>query len=225
MNYPRTRISAAVSLLVGVMSSPLTLAQGQLEEIIVTATKTETSLQDTPIAVSAFSQDQLDSALINDTMNLQFNVPNMMMGKGNFTSSDIRIRGIGAGAVGSAGDNGVGVHVNGVYLNNSRIFETQFFDTERVEVLRGPQGTLYGRNTTGGVVNVITAKANADEMSGHIEATAGNYGTLQTRGHVNIPLTDNLAMRASGLWMERDGYVDNIYNGNEIDDRDMFPVG
>lgn len=222
MNYPRTRISAAVSLLVGVMSSPLTLAQGQLEEIIVTATKTETSLQDTPIAVSAFSQDQLDSALINDTMNLQFNVPNMMMGKGNFTSSDIRIRGIGAGAVGSAGDNGVGVHVNGVYLNNSRIFETQFFDTERVEVLRGPQGTLYGRNTTGGVVNVITAKANADEMSGHIEATAGNYGTLQTRGHVNIPLTDNLAMRASGLWMERDGYVDNIYNGNEIDDRDMF---
>jgi iron complex outermembrane receptor protein len=222
MNYPRTRISAAVSLLVGVMSSPLSLAQGQLEEIIVTATKTETSLQDTPIAVSAFSQDQLDSALINDTMNLQFNVPNMMMGKGNFTGSDIRIRGIGAGAVGSAGDNGVGVHVNGVYLNASRIFETQFYDTERVEVLRGPQGTLYGRNTTGGVVNVITGKANADELSGHIEATAGNYSNYQTRGHINVPLTDNLAMRASGMWMNRDGYVDNIYTGREIDDRDMW---
>lgn len=222
MNYPRTRISAAVSLLVGVMSSPLTLAQGQLEEIIVTATKTETSLQDTPIAVSAFSQDQLDSALINDTMNLQFNVPNMLMGKGNFTSSEVRIRGIGAGAVGSAGDNGVGIHVNGVYLNNSRIFETQFFDTERVEVLRGPQGTLYGRNTTGGVVNVITAKPNTDEMSGHLEATVGNYSAGQSRGHINIPLTDNIAMRASGFWMTRDGFVDNEYNGNEIDDRDMW---
>jgi iron complex outermembrane receptor protein len=200
----------------------MALAQGQLEEIIVTATKTETSLQDTPIAVSAFSQDQLDSALINDTMNLQFNVPNMLMGKGNFNSSEVRIRGIGAGAVGSSGDNGVGIHVNGVYLNNSRIFETQFFDTERVEVLRGPQGTLYGRNTTGGVVNVITAKPNADELSGHIEATVGNYSNTQSRGHINIPITDNLALRASGMWMNRDGFVDNEFNGNEIDDRDMW---
>ena len=220
MNYPRSRLSLAVSLLAGAIISPVTLAQGQLEEIIVTASKTERSLQDTPIAVSAFTQDQLDSALINDTMNLQFSVPNMLMGKGNFNSSEVRIRGIGAGAVGSSGDSGVGIHVNGVYLNNSRIFESQFFDTERVEVLRGPQGTLYGRNTTGGVVNVITAKPNAEELSGHLEATVGNYSNTQTRGHINIPLTDSLALRASGIWMNRDGFVDNEYNGNEIDDRE-----
>ena len=95
----------------------------QLEEVIVTATKVESSIQDTPIAVTAFSQDQLDSQLINDTMNLQFNVPNMTMTKGNFTSQDVRIRGIGVGAVGAAFDAGVGIHINGVYQTASRIFE------------------------------------------------------------------------------------------------------
>ena len=97
-------------------------SSGVLEEIIITATKVETSIQDTPIAVSAFSQDQLDSQLINDTMNLQFNVPNMTMSKQNFTANDIRIRGIGAGAIGPAGDTGVGIHINGMYQTSSRIF-------------------------------------------------------------------------------------------------------
>jgi len=222
MKYLPNRLSAAVALLSGVIVSPVVTAQGQLEEVIVTATKTETSIQDTPIAVSAFSQDQLDNALINDTVNLQFNVPNMLMTKGNFTGSDIRIRGIGAGAIGSAGDSGVGVHVNGVYLNSSRIFETQFFDTERVEVLRGPQGTLYGRNTTGGVVNILTARANSDEMSGNIEAQVGNYSSKQFKGHINVPITDSLSMRAAGFWLDRDGFVDNEFNGNDIDDREMY---
>ena len=130
------RLVAAACLPIGLT------AYAQLEEVIVTASKIETSIQDTPIAVSAFTQDQLDSQLINDTMNLQFNVPNMTMSKQNFTANDIRIRGIGAGAIGPAGDNGVGVHINGMYQTSSRIFEAQLYDTERVEVLRGPQGTL-----------------------------------------------------------------------------------
>jgi outer membrane receptor protein involved in Fe transport len=156
MNQVPKGLSAAALVATVAVSS---VTQAQLEEVIVTATKIETSIQDTPIAVSAFTQDQLDSQLINDTMNLQFSVPNMTMTKQNFTANDIRIRGIGSGAIGPAGDSGVGIHINGVYQTSTRIFETQYFDTERVEVLRGPQGTLYGRNTTGGVVNVITAKA------------------------------------------------------------------
>lgn len=222
MKYVPNKLAAAVALMSGICAAPIVSAQTQLEEVIVTATKTETSIQDTPIAVSAFSQDQLDSALINDTMNLQFNVPNMLMTKGNFTGSDIRIRGIGAGAIGSAGDSGVGVHVNGVYLNSSRIFETQFYDTERVEVLRGPQGTLYGRNTTGGVVNILTAKPNSDELSGNIEAQVGNYNSTQFKGHINVPLTDSLSFRAAGFWLDRDGFVENEYTGNDIDDREMY---
>ena len=197
-------------------------SSGVLEEIIITATKVETSIQDTPIAVSAFSQDQLDSQLINDTMNLQFNVPNMTMSKQNFTANDIRIRGIGAGAIGPAGDTGVGIHINGMYQTSSRIFEAQFFDTERVEVLRGPQGTLYGRNTTGGVVNVLTAKADPSEFSAKIDGTVGNYSFAQMRGMVNVPLGDNFALRAAGMSLSRDGFIENVFDGEDIDDRDMW---
>jgi len=105
---------------------------------------------------------------------MQFSVPNLTQTKGNFTAGDIRIRGIGSGAVGTFGDSGVGIHVNGIYQVSTRIFETQFLDMERVEVLRGPQGTLYGRNTTGGVINLITAKADPTEFSASLDATVGN---------------------------------------------------
>ncbi|MDA0630770.1 MAG: TonB-dependent receptor [Proteobacteria bacterium] len=197
-------------------------ASAQLEEVIVTASKIEASIQDTPIAVSAFSQDQLDSQLINDTMNLQFTVPNMTMTKQNFTGNDVRIRGIGAGAIGAAGDAGVGIHVNGVYQTASRIFEAQFYDTERVEVLRGPQGTLYGRNTTGGVVNIITAKADPSGLAGQIDGTVGNYGATNARGMLNVPLGETFAIRAAGMMLQRDGFVENVYDGQDIDDRDMW---
>jgi outer membrane receptor protein involved in Fe transport len=219
MNQVPKGLSAAALVATVAVSS---VTQAQLEEVIVTATKIETSIQDTPIAVSAFTQDQLDSQLINDTMNLQFSVPNMTMTKQNFTANDIRIRGIGSGAIGPAGDSGVGIHINGVYQTSTRIFETQYFDTERVEVLRGPQGTLYGRNTTGGVVNVITAKADPSEFKGQIDGTVGNYGYTQVRGMVNMPLSDTFAVRAAGMTLQRDGFVDNLYTGEDIDDRDMW---
>ena len=132
-------------------------------------------------------------------MNLQFNVPNMTMSKQNFTSNDIRIRGIGIGAIGSAFDAGVGIHVNGVYQTSSRIFEAQFFDTQRVEVLRGPQGTLYGRNTTGGVVNILTAKADPSAFEAQLDGTVGNYSMTQVRGMLNIPLGDNFALRGAAM--------------------------
>jgi outer membrane receptor protein involved in Fe transport len=219
MNQVPKGLSAAALVATVAVSS---VTKAQLEEVIVTATKIETSIQDTPIAVSAFTQDQLDSQLINDTMNLQFSVPNMTMTKQNFTANDIRIRGIGSGAIGPAGDSGVGIHINGVYQTSTRIFETQYFDTERVEVLRGPQGTLYGRNTTGGVVNVITAKADPSEFKGQIDGTVGNYGYTQVRGMVNMPLSDTFAVRAAGMTLQRDGFVDNLYTGEDIDDRDMW---
>ena len=219
MNQVPKGLSAAALVATVAVSS---VTQAQLEEVIVTATKIETSIQDTPIAVSAFTQDQLDSQLINDTMNLQFSVPNMTMTKQNFTANDIRIRGIGSGAIGPAGDSGVGIHINGVYQTSTRIFETQYFDTERVEVLRGPQGTLYGRNTTGGVVNVITAKADPSAFKGQIDGTVGNYGYTQVRGMVNMPLSDTFAVRAAGMTLQRDGFVDNLYTGEDIDDRDMW---
>ena len=201
--------------------SGLTQAQ-KLEEVVVTAAKVEASIQDTPIAVTAFSQEALDSQLINDSSAMQFSVPNLTQTKGNFTGGDIRIRGIGSGAVGTFGDSGVGIHVNGIYQVATRIFETQFLDMERVEVLRGPQGTLYGRNTTGGVINLITAKADPTEFSASLDATVGNYGANQGRFHINTPLSDTLAFRAAGMMLNRDGFTENVFTGNDVDDRSLW---
>ena len=201
--------------------SGLTQAQ-KLEEVVVTAAKVEASIQDTPIAVTAFSQEALDSQLINDASAMQFSVPNLTQTKGNFTAGDVRIRGIGSGAVCTFGDSGVGIHVNGIYQVSTRIFETQFLDMERVEVLRGPQGTLYGRNTTGGVINLITAKADPTEFSASLDATVGNYGANQGRFHINTPLSDTLAFRAAGMMLNRDGFTTNEYTGNDVDDRSLW---
>jgi iron complex outermembrane receptor protein len=216
----KTVIATSIAALAA--TSQLAFSQAMLEEVIVTAEKRATSIQDTPIAVSAFSQGDLDAQLINDTMNLQFNVPSLTMTKSNFNGSDVRIRGVGSGAIGPAGDAGVGIHMNGAYLWSSRVFEGQYYDSERVEVLRGPQGTLYGRNTTGGAINVITNKADPTEMSGNIELTAGNYNATQMRGYINMPITDNLAVRFAGMQLQRDGFINNQFTGNDIDDRDMW---
>ncbi|NQX90011.1 MAG: TonB-dependent receptor [Halioglobus sp.] len=210
------------ALLVGIFTGQV-LAMGQLEEIIVTAEKRETTVQDTPIAVSAFTQEDLERALINNTMDIQMAVPNMLMSKGFFTTAQITIRGIGNLAVGPAADAGAGVHFNGVYLNAPRLFETEYFDTERVEVLRGPQGTLYGRNTTAGVVNVISKQAQ-EEFGGFFDASYGDYNYIRSRGAINFPVTDNLSQRFSIFYTSRDGFVDNVFDGDNIDDRNMYAI-
>jgi outer membrane receptor protein involved in Fe transport len=225
MRLKRRKLSLVPTLLATAIASPLALGQssGFLEEVIVTAEKRETSLQDTAIAVSAFSGDELDRQQITNALDIQMNVPNMLMSKGNFTGANISIRGIGTNAVGSSADSGTGIHLNGVYLNSSRIFEAEFYDTERVEVLRGPQGTLYGRNTTAGVVNVITKKP-TEEMEGFVEMQLGNYGTKKFKGAFNMPLTDTLSTRIAGFSLERDGYTKNVYDNSYIDDRDMYSI-
>ncbi len=196
------------------------------EEVIVTAEKRETSIQDTPIAVTAFSGEELDRALISKPLDMQFSVPNMLMSKGNFTTASISIRGIGNQAIGAQSDSGTGVHFNGVYLNGGRIFETEFFDAERVEVLRGPQGTLYGRNTTAGVINMITNKPD-EEFGGEVQLELGDYSHVKFKGALNFPLSSNLAQRFSVFYNKRDGFVRNGWKDTDeksIDDRDMSAI-
>jgi outer membrane receptor protein involved in Fe transport len=221
---PRRTSNLPAICLIALAMAGTAAGQGRtLEEVIVTAEKRETSLQDTAIAVSAFSQIELERSLINNNMDVQLTVPNMLMSKDFFSTAQITIRGIGNLAVGASADTGTGVHMNGVYLANSRIFETEYFDTERVEVLRGPQGTLYGRNTTAGVVNVITKKPE-DNFGGFIDASYGDYDYLRARGALNIPITDGLRQRFSLFYTERDGFVDNVFDGDEIDSRDMYAL-
>ncbi|WP_421736745.1 TonB-dependent receptor [Caulobacter sp.] len=194
-----------------------------IEELVVTAQKKEEALQDVPIAVSAFSQDTLEAQKIDGGPNLQQAIPNVTFAKSNFTNSfNFQIRGIGAKAVGASADQGVGVHLNNAPQQSGTLFEAEFYDVERVEVLRGPQGTLYGRNATGGVVNVITAKP-TDVFEAMVRAEVGNYGSQKVRGMVNMPIFgDKLAVRLAGTMVKRDGFVTNTFNNHKVDDRDLY---
>ena len=194
-----------------------------IEELVVTAQKKEEALQDVPIAVSAFSQGSLEAQKIDGGPNLMQAIPNVSFAKSNFTNSfNFQIRGIGSKGVGVSADSGVGVHENNAPLQSSNLFEAEFYDVERVEVLRGPQGTLYGRNATGGVVNIISAKP-TDYFEAMARVEAGNYGTEKLRGMVNIPLVgDKLMLRAAGTIVKRDGFVENTFNGKKVDDRDLY---
>ncbi|HEY8617169.1 TonB-dependent receptor [Phenylobacterium sp.] len=192
-----------------------------IEELVVTAQKREEALQDVPIAVSAFNQESLERARIEGGPNLVLAVPNVQFSKGNFTGYNFQIRGIGSKLVAASGDAGTGIHLNNAPLIANNLFETEFYDMERVEVLRGPQGTLYGRNATGGVVNLITAKP-TDSFEAAARAEYGNYNSIKLRGMVNMPLGDMLALRVAGNYLKRDGYGENLATGNDADDRDLW---
>ena len=192
-----------------------------IDVVIVTAQRREENLIDVPIAVAAFSGEALERRQIDQATDLQLNVPNVSFTKANFTGSNFQIRGVGVSSVAASGDSGVEQHFNSMPVKNPRLFETEYFDVQRVEVLRGPQGTLYGRNATGGAVNVIARKPEKD-FAGNVELEAGNYNALKAKGMVNIPLGDTFAARFAGITFQRDGFTDNLATGNDIDDRDQW---
>jgi iron complex outermembrane receptor protein len=204
------------------ISLPTTIyAQEQvtpLEEIIVTAQKRSQSLQDVSISISAFSGDALETRNIEDFADLQFSVPNVIS-----DGNRIAIRGVGNNAASTTAEAGLGYHINGVYLNRPQAGSNEYFDVERLEVLRGPQGTLYGRNTTAGVINIITKKP-TDELGGDLSVTLGNYNTQKFKGALNIPISDNIRQRFAGFWHKRDGYSTNLFTGNDIDGRDSYEL-
>lgn len=196
---------------------------GTIEEVVVTAQRTSESIQDVPIAVSAFNAESLEAKQIDTFSDLQFNVPNVSYSKGNFSGNNFQIRGIGSLLVATSGDSGVGMHVNDVYVNSPRIFETEYYDMEQVEVLRGPQGTLFGRNATGGVVNLKTRRATIGETEYDIDLGIGNFDHRRIKGAVNVPLGETVAARIAGIWLDREGYTDNLLGG-DIDGRDQWSV-
>ncbi|HEV2599254.1 TonB-dependent receptor [Sphingopyxis sp.] len=193
-------------------------------EIVVTAQRQSERLQDVPIAVSAFSTEALEAQQIKTPSDLQLTLPNVTFTKTNFTGASFTIRGIGDLCVGTTCDSATAIHLNGDPLFSTRLFETEFFDLERIEVLRGPQGTLFGRNATSGVVNVITAKPKLGAFEAAAEAEYGNYDSMKGKAMVNIPLGDTMGLRIAGIYLNRDGYTKNAFLGTRIDDRDLYSV-
>jgi len=185
-------------------------AQTTLEEIIVTAQKRETSLQDTAVAVSVITGDALARAGVVDPDSLAEMVPNVdVNSEANRDGLIIVVRGVAGTDVRNGADPTTAFHVDGSYVPRLSGANAYFFDTERVEILRGPQGTLYGRNSTSGVVNVISKKPKLGETEGSIELAAGNFSQFVAQGAINFPVSDNVAVRASFMSNTRDGYTNN----------------
>lgn len=197
---------------------------GYAADIIVTAQRQSQTLQEVPIAVSAFSAAALEAQQIDNASDLQLTLPNVTFSKGNFSGASFTIRGIGDLCVGISCDAATAIHLNGSPLLATRIFETEYFDLERVEVLRGPQGTLFGRSASSGVVNFITAKPRTDRFAASGEAEYGNYNSIRGKAMINVPLGDTLAVRLAGFYLNRDGYTLNTFNNSRIDGRDMYSV-
>lgn len=192
-----------------------------LDEIIVTAQKRETNLQSTPIAITAFGANQLEDRGINGAEDLQYYVPGLTFGKTVTRTSQVTLRGIGAENINPGGDPGVAVHVDGAYQQYSGYIAQDFFDVERVEVLRGPQGTLYGRNATGGSINIITKKP-TEELEGSIGMAIGNYNQNKFQGVISGTLVENKILgRLSIESNSHDGFTKNIAKNIDIDDKDF----
>jgi iron complex outermembrane receptor protein len=192
----------------------------RLEEVTVTAQKREQNLQDVPVSVTAFSGNRIDELGITDIAGVATRTPGFTYG--NF--SDLKLaptalRGVTAISSGSAGaDPAVGYYLDEVYLGNGASAAIEFFDLERVEVLRGPQGTLFGRNSIGGVINITTRKP-VDEFESVVNAEYGNYNYVNAKASVNIPMVpDKLAGRFSVSYVGHDGYTDNLFLGVRGDD-------
>lgn len=200
-------------------------ALAQIETVTVTAEKRVEDIQTVPIAVTAYNAEDIAAHQLTQFKDLQFSTPNVTYTKGNFTGSNFQIRGIGITAVGYDAESGVAVHEDDVFLANPPLAEANFYDLESIEVLRGPQSTLYGRGATGGTVNIRTAKPVLDQFSAYGMGSYGNYNQSQLQGYVNIPLiTDVAAIRFAGDWTRRDGVVDNIADGSKIDSQNTYSL-
>ena len=181
----------------------------QVAEIVVTATKRESSLSKTPIAISAFSQDALNRQQIVDVKSLSDFVPSLKFAQqGDQGAILLTLRGIGNDAAYTeVADPEVAIYVDGIYSPRAQGASVLMYDMERVEVLRGPQGTLFGRNATVGAISLVTAKPKFDVLSGQVEAVGGAYNRFGVRGDINIPVTSNFAIRAAFITDRHDGYI------------------
>lgn len=206
-----------------------------LEEVVVTAQKRAESLQDTPIAITAFTANDLETKGIDDisqiaalTPNLQFDTTAAL--SGSSSAAVVFLRGVGSQSFQITDDPGVGTYVDGVYVSTSIGGVLDVIDIERIEVLRGPQGTLFGRNTIGGAINITSTKPSAEQES-YFSATVGNFNRLNLRGSTDVALSDNLVVKISAGTKQADGFIRHLItptsfaSSNTTDDRQRSRSG
>jgi iron complex outermembrane receptor protein len=203
-------------------AAPIPAAPATIETVVVTAQKKKEDIQQVPIAITALSQKELTERQIASGPDLVKEVPNLTFSKTNFSGYNLEIRGIGTQAISVTTDPAVAVAFNDIPFIRNHFFEQEFFDLDNLEVLRGPQGTLYGRNATAGVVNIISAKP-TDTYEAMLSADIGNYSNRRYEAMLNLPIVgDTFDIRFAGEWTKRDGYSFNDITDQPIDGRDLW---
>ncbi len=233
MNSKKSILATVISFLVGAGGANNAAAQSdyevarkstaRLEEVIVTAQKREQNAQDVPISISAFSEKKLEHLGIDNVSSLQEFVPGLVYGKNDGGQAQVSLRGISSGSFGVGFDPGVAIHIDGHYLQSTAFMTRDFYDVSRIEVLRGPQGTLYGKNVVGGTINIITNRP-SDEVEGQVGLEVGNYAHRKIKGVLNLPISENLQSRFALVSEDRDGYTRNLTNGDDLNDSDYTAI-
>lgn len=210
---------------VGVVSPAFAQEAADENEIVVTATGRAAVLQEVPIAVTALNTEQLDNAGVQDIRDVTVLTPSyrFFTGQSNSAGTTASIRGIGTGGDNPGFESAVGFFIDGVYRNRSGVALSELPEVQRIEVLRGPQGTLFGRNTTSGAISVVTAGPEFNTRAfGEIEA--GNFGFMSATAGITGPMSDTLALRLEGNIQAREGYITDVNSGRDINDRNRWYV-
>jgi iron complex outermembrane recepter protein len=226
-----TRIAAWVSTSLGcslffpappVLAQTSEYAQSTLQEVVVTARKREESLQDVSASISVLDGNSLREAGIEDVRDMQYSVPGLTVGE-TVGAMKITMRSLGNASNTRGEDSQVAFHVDGAVVSRPEAQGLALFDVARVEVLKGPQGTLYGRNATAGAVNVVTNRP-TEELDGYLNVTAGNYKLANVDAAVGGPITDSVLGRVAGTFIDRGGFSRNVTTGNDLDDQHRWAV-
>ncbi len=226
MKQPQETASVLIMAGIGLLAavSPASRANEALvlEEILVTAQRRTQSLQDVPISVVALDQQVLEMRGIDEIEDIGLDIPNFTVNTFPSDSTTIRlfIRGIGQNDAQITQDPSVALYLDGVYIGTSVAAGFEGVDVQRIEVLRGPQGTLYGRNATGGAVNIVTRRASVERIELRQDVTLGNLDKIQSKTMVNLPLGDSLAAKLNYNYTRRDGIVENRGDGEDFMNED-----
>ena len=206
------------SILSSIVIISFAVTAQEIEEVVVTATKKEESIQDLALSIEALTAESLADNQVYDVSDLAEITPGLETAKVIGSGSGWVVRGIGSGGIGAGVIASVVTAINGHSVNDSVVADTGFMDLERVEVLKGPQGTLYGRNAANGVINLITARPTS-EFEGSYDVEVGTYGKITTKAVINMPFSDSVKTRLAVMSNKRDGMVTSLVTGNDFDDR------
>lgn len=221
-NRPQHALALLAAAVAAIAHPGQSIAQQVLEEVVVTAEKRETSLQDTSISITAYQGEFLRNFEIQEVQDMSVQTPSMAFSRAG-GEAQIYLRGVGNNTFGIGVDPSVALHLDGVYLGRAQMGLGQFVDVERVEVLRGPQGTLYGRNATGGTINIISRKP-GEQWDGYVRGYYGNFDRADVQGAVGGPVSDRAAVRLAIRGTTDDGFTDDLVpaGGSEIDNQEAL---